>query len=91
MNGRAGPQESVACACMSMRGAARPWRAPPTTLLHGAAGIKKAALLPIAARNASVRAMSILAALLVKESEAAAAWVGGSLESKSPDTNTVIR
>ena len=37
--------------CISIRGADRPARAPPATLLHGALGIKKAALLPSIAKR----------------------------------------
>ena len=44
--------------CISMRGADRPARAPPATLLHGALGIKKAALLPSIARRAIARRLS---------------------------------
>ena len=42
--------------CISIRGADRPARAPPATLLHGALGIKKAALLPSIDRRAIARA-----------------------------------
>ena len=45
-----------ACTCISMRGADRPARAPPATLLHGALGIKKAALLPNIAKRTIARA-----------------------------------
>ena len=41
-------------ACISMRGADRPARAPPATFLHGALGNKKAALRPTTARRTSV-------------------------------------
>ena len=43
--------------CISMRGADRPARAPPATLLHGALGIKKAALLPTIARRTIARSL----------------------------------
>ena len=43
--------------CISMRGADRPARAPPATLLHGALGSKKAALLPSIARRAIARSL----------------------------------
>ena len=42
--------------CISIRGADRPARAPPATLLHGALGIKKAALLPSIAKRTIARA-----------------------------------
>ena len=43
--------------CISMRGADRPARAPPATLLHGAFGIKKAALLPSIAKRTIARSL----------------------------------
>ena len=47
-------------ACISMRGAERPERAPPATFLHGALGNKKAALRPTNARRTSVDTSFIL-------------------------------
>ena len=41
-------------ACISIRGAERPARAPLATVLHGALGNKKAALRPTTARRTSV-------------------------------------
>ena len=45
--------------CISMRGAERPARAPPATLLHGALGIKKAALLPSIANTTISRSLPL--------------------------------
>ena len=47
-------------ACISIRGAERPARAPLETVLHGALGNKKAALRPTTARRTSVDTSFIL-------------------------------